>query len=165
MFWAVVRCWWRGERACVLDVPLLVEGGLWKWVGKVVVVYWCVFAAVGSCRRVADWNPLLPCSSAEIQLQRLMKRDGSSREDASARLNAQLPIAEKVQYADVVLDNSGSPQDLERQVEQLVQRLRKDTGWTWRISWLCPPIGVAAAVWTLAWRALRRSQKAKARRR
>ena len=40
MFWSILRCWWRGERVCILDVPLLIEGGLWKWVGKVVVVYW-----------------------------------------------------------------------------------------------------------------------------
>lgn len=92
-----------------------------------------------------------------------MKRDNSSREDASSRLNAQLPIAEKVQYADVVLDNSGSLQDLERQVDQLVQRLVKEAGWTWRISWLCPPLGVASAVWTIGWRALRRSQKVNSR--
>ncbi|EIW60228.1 CoaE-domain-containing protein [Trametes versicolor FP-101664 SS1] len=141
MFWAVLRCWWHGERVCVLDVPLLIEGGLWKWVAKVVVVY----------------------CSAELQLQRLMKRDNSSREDASSRLNAQLPIAEKVQYADVVLDNSGSLQDLERQVDQLVQRLVKEAGWTWRISWLCPPLGVASAVCTIGWRALRRSQKVSSR--
>ena len=38
----VVRCWWNGERVCVLDVPLLVEAGLWRWVGDVVVVYWSV---------------------------------------------------------------------------------------------------------------------------
>ncbi|KAI0780541.1 CoaE-domain-containing protein [Trametes elegans] len=143
MVWSVLRCWWRGERVCVLDVPLLIEGGLWKWVGKVVVVY----------------------CSAEIQLQRLMKRDSSSREDASSRLNAQLPIAEKVKYADVVVDNSGSLQDLERQVDQLVQRLLKEAGWSWRLSWLCPPWGVASAVWTLAWRALRRYRKSGPRRR
>ncbi|KAI8989808.1 dephospho-CoA kinase-domain-containing protein [Trametes punicea] len=137
MFWCVLRCWWKGERVCVLDVPLLIEGGLWKWVAKVVVVY----------------------CSAEIQLQRLMKRDNSTREDASARLNAQLPITEKVQYADIVVDNSGSLQDLERQVDQVVQRLLDDAGWTWRLSWLFPPWGVASALWTLGWRALRRSQK------
>ncbi|KAI0807806.1 CoaE-domain-containing protein [Fomes fomentarius] len=143
MFWSILRCWWRGERVCVLDVPLLIEGGLWKWVGKVVVVY----------------------CSAEIQLQRLMKRDNSSREDASARLNAQLPITEKVQYADIVIDNSGTPQELERQVDLFVQRILKDAGWSWRLSWLFPPFGVASALWALGWRALRRSQKAKSRRR
>ncbi|KAH9945779.1 CoaE-domain-containing protein [Epithele typhae] len=143
MVWEVLRCWVRGERVCVLDVPLLVEGGLWKWVAKVVVVY----------------------CSPEIQLQRLMKRDGSAREDATARLNAQLPIAEKVQYADVVIDNSGTPKELEQQVEQLVQRMYDGAGWTWRLTWLCPPLGVAAACWTIGWRALRRSQKSKSRRR
>ncbi|KAI0647443.1 dephospho-CoA kinase-domain-containing protein [Trametes meyenii] len=139
MFWSVLRCWWRGERVCVLDVPLLIEGGLWKWVGKVIVVY----------------------CSAEIQLQRLMKRDKSSREAATSRLNAQLPITEKVEYADVVVDNSGSLQDLEQQVDQLVQRLLNEAGWSWRLSWLFPPWGVASAVWSLSWRALRRSRSRK----
>lgn len=37
--WAVVRAWIRGEWAVVLDVPLLIEAGLWKWVGEVLVVY------------------------------------------------------------------------------------------------------------------------------
>lgn len=104
-------------------------------------------------------------SSAEIQLRRLMKRDNSSREDASARLNAQLPITEKVQYADIVIDNSGTPQELERQVDLFVQRIMEDAGWSWRLSWLFPPYGVASALWALGWRALRRSQKAKSRRR
>jgi dephospho-CoA kinase len=44
VFW----CWWRGESWVVLDVPLLVESGIWRWVGEVVVVYWCVvFGWVG----------------------------------------------------------------------------------------------------------------------
>lgn len=41
MFWGVVRAWLRGEKICVLDVPLLIEGPLWKLVGQVVVVSWC----------------------------------------------------------------------------------------------------------------------------
>ena len=36
MFWAVLRAWARGSKVCVLDTPLLIEGGLWKWMGKVV---------------------------------------------------------------------------------------------------------------------------------
>lgn len=39
MVWSVVRAWVRGEKVCVVDVPLLIETGIWKWVGKVVVVY------------------------------------------------------------------------------------------------------------------------------
>jgi dephospho-CoA kinase len=39
MAWAVLGCWWRGEWAVVLDVPLLIEAGLYRWVGETVVVY------------------------------------------------------------------------------------------------------------------------------
>jgi dephospho-CoA kinase len=42
ILWNVFWCWLRGEKLCVVDVPLLIEGGLWKWMGKVVVVYWYV---------------------------------------------------------------------------------------------------------------------------
>ena len=104
-------------------------------------------------------------SSAEIQLQRLLKRDGFSKKDATDRIVAQLPMAEKLQCADVVIDNSCTQQELEHQGEQLVQRLVGEAGWTWRLSWLFPPFGIASALWTLGWRALRRSQKARARRR
>lgn len=36
---AVLRAWITGEWCVVVDVPLLIEAGLWKWVGEVVVVY------------------------------------------------------------------------------------------------------------------------------
>lgn len=42
IFWEVATNWLRGKKICVLDVPLLIEGGLYKWVAKVVVVYWYV---------------------------------------------------------------------------------------------------------------------------
>jgi dephospho-CoA kinase len=42
MFWQVVTYWLKGHKYCIMDVPLLIEGGLWQWVGMVVVVYWCV---------------------------------------------------------------------------------------------------------------------------
>ncbi|KAG8903443.1 hypothetical protein FRB99_003265 [Tulasnella sp. 403] len=91
MMLQVAKFWLKGEKICVVDVPLLIEAGLSRFMGRVVVVYW------------------------EIQLQRLMKRDGSNREAAIARVNAQLPLADKLDYADHVIDNSGSTQDLEDQ--------------------------------------------------
>lgn len=133
VFW----CWLRGEKLCVVDVPLLIEGGLWKWMGKVVVVY----------------------CSADIQLQRLMARDNSSREDASARLNSQLPIAQKVEHADIVLDNSGSLQELEQQVHSCLVKLEWTAGWSWRLSWLFPPFALVSVLWTLGWRSVKRSRR------
>ena len=44
----VVRRWWRGESWVVLDVPLLIESGIYRWVVEVVVVYLLVpVAAAG----------------------------------------------------------------------------------------------------------------------
>ena len=90
-----------------------------------------------------------------------MNRDGSSRKDALDRLGSQLPISEKVTYADIIVDNSGSKLELEDQVKRLVQRLEDEAGWTWRVSWLVPSLGLLSAAWTLLCR--RRQCKVKAK--
>ena len=94
-----------------------------------------------------------------------MKRDGSTAEAASSRLNAQLPITEKVQYADYIVDNSGSIQDLEEQVDVLVRKLHVEAGWTWKFSWLLPPIGILSAAWMLFWKTIQRARRARRKRR
>ncbi|KAG8704162.1 hypothetical protein FRC08_002387 [Ceratobasidium sp. 394] len=141
MFWSIVRHWMSGHRVCIVDVPLLIETGMWKQVGKVVVVY----------------------VSKELQMQRLMRRDSSDRAAAQSRVSSQLPLASKLEYADIVIDNSGTLADTERQINSLVQRLERETGWTWLISWLIPPVGLLLGGWCLAWRAIKRSRKTKRR--
>ncbi|NGZ75798.1 dephospho-CoA kinase [Saccharibacillus alkalitolerans] len=84
------------------DIPLLYESGLEELYEKIVVVY-------------------VP---RELQLSRLMLRDGLSPEQAQGRLNAQLDIEDKKRRADYVIDNSGSPENTERQVERLLESLR-----------------------------------------
>lgn len=54
----------------------------------------------------------------EQQRQRLMQRNALSRDQAEARIASQMPLAEKVALADVVLDNSGTLEHLFAQVEQ-----------------------------------------------
>lgn len=49
MVWGIVRCWMRGEKLCVVDVPLLIESGLWRFVGMTVVVSWCVHPSYPLC--------------------------------------------------------------------------------------------------------------------
>lgn len=71
-----------------------------------------------------------------------MKRDGSNREDALSRLNSQTSIEEKVKYADEVIDNSDSLGALEEKVSSLVRQIDREVGWSWRLSWFCPPIAV-----------------------
>lgn len=38
--WELLKAWFRGEKVCVVDAPLLIEAGLWKGCGAIVVVYW-----------------------------------------------------------------------------------------------------------------------------
>jgi dephospho-CoA kinase len=87
-------------RLVVVDIPLLFESRLDKLFEfeDILVVY-------------------VPRA---IQLERLMARDGMSREDAERRIDAQLPIEEKRKLADVVIDNSGTLEETERQVEAYV---------------------------------------------
>ena len=80
--------------AAVLDVPLLIECG---WHTKVDSV----------------WLVKVP---KEVQIQRAMLRDGASEEAVKARIDAQMPLAEKERYADVVIDNSGTVENTKIQV-------------------------------------------------
>ena len=78
----------------VLDVPLLFESG-WD--------------------RLADeiW---VTSVSEDVQLQRLMARNGWTEAEARARIAAQMSLAEKRARADVILDNSGTLDELREQV-------------------------------------------------
>jgi len=49
----------------------------------------------------------------EVWLRRIMARDSCSREIALAIINNQMPVEIKVKLADIALDNSGSPKELE----------------------------------------------------
>jgi len=89
-----------------------------------------------------------------------MERDNSTVEEATARLNSQLPIAEKVHYADVVIDNSGTLKDLEDQVDAWVKKLDTDRGWVWLVGYIIPIVSLISAVWWLTSRQVRRWRKA-----
>lgn len=92
----------NGEALIVLDSPLLIETGRYKQTDLVVLVY----------------------ADEETQLQRIMRRDNLTEEEARNRIIAQMPIDEKRQYADIIIDNRGTIEELEVQVAQLLNRLR-----------------------------------------
>jgi dephospho-CoA kinase len=90
-----------------------------------------------------------------------MRRDASTRDDARARLLSQLPIKDKLEYADIVLDNSGTQTELEVHVDEFARRLHVEGGWSWRLKWLIPPLGLLSALWTLMWRRVKLGRKTK----
>lgn len=59
----------------------------------------------------------------ELQLARLRARNGLSEAEAVSRLDAQLPLADKIKVADLVIDNGGSVDDTRQQVRSVHQQL------------------------------------------
>jgi dephospho-CoA kinase len=66
---------------------------------------------------------LLVYAPPEVQILRVMKRNNLSREEALSRLKSQMPIDEKLQFADLVIRNDGTMRDLEKRVDEVWQEL------------------------------------------
>jgi dephospho-CoA kinase len=61
----------------------------------------------------------------KIQAERLVRRRGMTREQARARMAAQASREQRLAIADIVIDNSGSLAELDRQVGDLWAQLRR----------------------------------------
>lgn len=61
----------------------------------------------------------------DIQKSRLIKRNNLSMDEVNKRISAQMPLEEKIQYADYLIDNSGDIKDLKVQVEKLWEMINK----------------------------------------
>jgi dephospho-CoA kinase len=83
----------------VVDASLMIESGFYKSFKRLVVV---------------------TCGPAQ-QLERLMSRNGLSEAQARQRISVQMPLEQKVRFADYVIDNSGSLEETKTQVETLVR--------------------------------------------
>jgi dephospho-CoA kinase len=88
------------DEVVVLDMPLLVESGAYT-VDLVVVI---------------DVDP-------DVAVERLVAHRGFTEADARARMARQATREQRREVADVVIDNSGSPDDLEPQLDELWERV------------------------------------------
>ncbi|XBD02262.1 dephospho-CoA kinase [Pseudalkalibacillus hwajinpoensis] len=89
----------QGYPHVVLDIPLLFESKLTHMVEKTLLAY----------------------VDGETQLKRLMNRDGSSEQEASKRIQSQMSIEEKKALADAVIDNTGTRERTEEQLNSLLK--------------------------------------------
>lgn len=92
------------KRLAVLDVPLLIECGWHKLVDSV----WLVAV------------------SRKQQIERAMLRSGMTADEVEARIAAQMSLAEKKKYADIVLDNSGTLEETLAAVHKELAQLTGD---------------------------------------
>lgn len=107
IFWEVVKLWSKGYKVIVLDVPLLFEAKIDKFTKPIIVVW----------------------VDPETQIQRLLARDNSSEEDGRNRVNAQMPLDVKRSKADIVIDNTGSLDDLNEQFQNVLVRVTGPLTW------------------------------------
>ena len=90
-------------RGILLDAPLMYEAG---------------------CDTMCD-HVILVTAPVELRIERVMKRDGSTREDVVRRINSQMSDEEKARLADFVVDNSGDTDELCRKLDEIVEGLSK----------------------------------------
>ena len=79
------------------DIPLLIEGEWYTMMDEVWLVY----------------------VNESTQIERLMNRNGFTKEDALARIKSQMRLDDKRTYADVIIDNNGTPLDLKEQLDTI----------------------------------------------
>ncbi|MGO1559126.1 MAG: dephospho-CoA kinase [Ruoffia tabacinasalis] len=59
--------------------------------------------------------------SPDIQLERLMKRNLMSEEDARQLISNQISIQDKAKWSEIVIDNSNTPEETHKQIDQLLK--------------------------------------------
>ncbi|MFZ2070306.1 MAG: dephospho-CoA kinase [Halobacteriota archaeon] len=87
----------------VIDVPLLIETGLKSEFETVIVVY----------------------VKEETQIRRVMAREDVTEEEAKMLIGLQMPLSEKLKFADIVINNEGTLEETEQQVREVYLRLVK----------------------------------------
>ena len=85
----------------IIDAALMIESGGYKRFDKLIVVH---------CDR-------------ETQIERLMRRNQITREDAERRLAAQMSSEEKLRYADYTIDTSGTFDETRQRVVEVYKEL------------------------------------------
>ena len=91
-----------GYAVIVYEVPLLFEGNLQEWLRPVILV---------AC-------------DVDTQRKRLQSRDNLSAAQAQKHIDAQMSLEAKRRLADYVIENNGSLEDLERQVQAVLEKIK-----------------------------------------
>lgn len=87
------------------EAAILIESGAHKEMDKIIVV---------ACPK-------------NIRIERVLKRDGNNSESVDKRMQNQMSENEKINYADFVINNSGSKSDLLKELESVISELKKIT--------------------------------------
>ncbi|SFV49960.1 Dephospho-CoA kinase [hydrothermal vent metagenome] len=93
----------NAQKPYIVDIPLFFEGGRYP-IENSIVVY----------------------APKELQLKRVIRRDGYNEEDALKRIASQMDIEQKRELATYVIDNSGDREALKRECERVKEKILGD---------------------------------------
>ena len=91
------------EAIVVIDAPLIIELGDHREMDKLIVV----------------------TSTQPQQIERLKDRDGTNPEEALRIVSSQMPLKEKLKFADYVIRNEGSMEETKKRAREVYQELKK----------------------------------------
>lgn len=93
----------KKESVVVVEVPLLFESGLAGYFDYILTVK----------------------VDKERRIERLMARDGVSRQEAESLMRIQMPEAQKVEQSDFIIDNNGSQEEIDTAVDRFYHELMR----------------------------------------
>ncbi len=92
----------KGEKIVIVDAPTLIENNMQNEMDYVVLV----------------------CVDNSVQIQRVMGRDKLSKPDVVSRINSQMSLEAKKEFANIIIDNNGELLETQKQVYDLIDFIK-----------------------------------------
>jgi len=83
---------------------------------RIVIIEAALIVEKGGWLREIVQSLIVVSANEESRIERLMERNGYTRDEALSRISSQMPSAEKEKHGDFIIDNSGSPEATKSQV-------------------------------------------------
>ncbi|OOM74571.1 dephospho-CoA kinase [Clostridium puniceum] len=90
------------EKIVIIDAPTLIENNMHEEMDYIILVY----------------------ADNSVQIQRVMNRDKLTKGEAVSRINSQMPMEEKKEYANIIVDNNADLIETQKQVYDLIDFMK-----------------------------------------
>lgn len=92
----------KGEKIIIIDAPTLIENNMHVDMDYIILVY----------------------ADTSVQIKRVMERDKLTKVEAVSRINSQMSMEEKKEYANIIIDNNADLIETQKQVYDLIDFMK-----------------------------------------
>lgn len=92
----------KGEKILIIDAPTLIENNMQDKMDYIILVH----------------------AENSVQIQRVMNRDKLTKVEAVSRINSQMSMEEKKEFANIIIDNNGELIDTQKQIYDLIDFMK-----------------------------------------